>query len=129
MSLKEPAQLTRVIVYIIVFAIVLAIAWWGTPNRDFTPHGILLPTAKTMYPAVNPQTVTVTQAMSAAGTVIGTVNIEAYAPAATHEVEMAAVQYATKLAAQAGANQLTITQFLTDPQSKTLILYAQASRN
>ncbi|MSP53833.1 MAG: hypothetical protein EXR81_06265 [Gammaproteobacteria bacterium] len=129
MSFKDPAQLTRSCVYLIVFAIVLAIAWWGTPSRDFTPHGILLPTAKTTYAAVDPQTVSVSQGLGVNGTVIGTVNIEAYAPAATRDVEMAAVQYATKLAAQAGADQLIVTQFLTDPQSKTLILYAQASRN
>lgn len=128
MQLKDSAQISRLIVYVIVFAIVLAIAWWGTPNRDFTPHGVLLPTSKTTYAAIDPQNVSVMQGMSATGTVIGTINIEAYAPQATQAVEMAAVNYAKQLAAQAGANQVTITQFLTDPASKTLILYAQASR-
>jgi hypothetical protein len=128
MSLKDSAQATRLIVYIIVFAIVLAIAWWATPARDFSPHGVLLPTSKTTYPAIDPQTVSVSQAPTASGAVIGTINIEAYTPDASRETEMAAVNYAKQLAAQAGANQVTITQFMTDPNGKTLILYAQASR-
>ena len=128
MSFKSSAQLTRLIAYVIVFALVLAIAWWATPARDFTPHGVLLPTTKTSYPAVDPQTVSVSQAPIASGNVIGTINIEAYTPDASREAEVAAVKYATQLAAQAGANQVKITQFMTDPQSKTLILYAQASR-
>lgn len=128
MSFKSSEQLTRLIAYVIAFALVLAIAWWGTPARDFTPHGVLLPTSKNAYPAVDPQTVSVSQAPIASGNVIGTINIEAYTPDATRDAELAAVNYAKQLAAQAGANQVTITQFMTDPNSKTLILYAQASR-
>lgn len=128
MSLKDSAQVTRLIVYLIVFAIVLAIAWWGTPQRVFKPRGVLLPASITGYAATDLQAIAVSQGSQSVGTLIGSINIEAYAPEVTHEQELAAVQYAKQLATQAGANQLTITQFLRDPQSKTLILYAQASR-
>ncbi len=120
-------QQHRLITYIIIVAIALLIAWFGTPSRDYGPRGLFLPATKQQFKAISPENVTISgNENGLAGTKIGTINIEAYAPKNDKSVMLASEHYAASLAAQHGANHIVITAAGIDPSAKTLILRATA---
>jgi hypothetical protein len=119
-------QQTRLITYAVVLILVLLLAWFGAPKREFVPRGLLLPEAVATYPAISPEQVRVTTTPAVIGTMVGTINAESYAPNATNDSVAALESYAVKLAADAGANELVIHGVFRDPSDSTLHLFAKA---
>lgn len=123
-------QQHRLITYILIVAIVLLIAWFGTPSRNYTPHGLFLPAGQQQFKAISPASVSISgNQIDARGTKVGTINIQAYAPKNDKAVMLASEHYAAALAAQHGANHVVITAAGIDPSAKTLILRANAFRS
>lgn len=123
-------QQHRLITYIIIIAIVLLIAWFGTPSHNYTPRGLFLPASEQQFKAIAPGNVTISDNQNIpSGTKVGTINIEAYVPKNDKAVILASERYAVNLAAQHGANHVVITAAGVDPGAKTLMLRATAFRN
>ena len=121
-------QQHRLITYILIVAVVVAIAWVGTPSKTYTPRGLFLPNGQ-QFSAISPEKVTLsgnTQAIN--GTNVGTIHIEAYAPNDGKKIMLASERYAAELAALHGANHVVVTLAGIDPNAKTLTLQATALR-
>ena len=123
-------QQHRLITYIIIIAIVLLIAWFGTPSHNYTPRGLFLPASAQQFKAIAPENVTISDNQNETNrTKVGTINIEAYVPKNDKAVMLASERYAVNLAAQHGANHIVIITAGIDPSAKTLMLRAAAFRN
>jgi len=120
-------QQHRLITYIIIVAIVVAIAWLGSSSQAYTPHGVFLPSSKQQFTQLTPEEVNLSgNNGSVTGTRIGTINIQSYAPNNDKKVIIAAERYAAQLAAAHGANHVVVTLIGIDPSAKTLTLQAKA---
>ena len=120
-------QQHRLISYIIITAIVLAIAWFASPSQAYTPRGVFLPSQQ-HFPTIATEQVTLSggTAANSTGIPVGTINIRAYAPNNNKKSIVAAEHYAIRLAAQHGANHVVVTLAGFDPSDKTLVLRAKA---
>ena len=121
-------QQNRIITYAIILAAVILVAWLGVPKQHFTPRGLLLPASNHHYAAVAADKVTVSTNPLVAGTNVGVVNVEYYAPSMDDAKIRDTEAYAVQLAAAAGANHLVITGLFRDPSEKTIHLWAKAIR-
>ena len=122
-------QQNRLITYFVILASVLLVGWWGVPKQDFTPGGLLLPTGNSHFSAIAVDKVSVSTNPMLAGTNVGTLNVEYYAPSMDDAKVRDAENYAVQLAAAAGANNVVITGLFRDPSEKTIHLYGKAIRN
>ncbi len=121
-------QQNRLITYIIIVAVVSAIAWFGSPNNTFTPRGVLLPASEQKYAAISPDDVIISANLGITGIHVGTINIEAYTTNNSQQTMLSAEHYAAELAAQHGANHVIITMAAINPNAKILVLRAKALR-
>lgn len=119
-------QQNRIITYLVVLMLVLLIAWIGVPKQHFTPRGLLLPTGKSHFSPIAANQVQLSTNTLLAGTLVGNVNVEYYAPTMDQGRVQAIENYAAGLAAAQGANNLVITGLFRDPSEKTIHLYAKA---
>ena len=121
-------QQVRLITYAIILVAVLLLGWLGGPKHNYQPSGLLLPTGSS-FPAIPLSDVSLSNNALVAGTNVGRINIETYAPDASQAAVKATEQYAMQLAAAHGANHVVVTTFARNPQEKTIIMYAKAIKN
>ena len=105
------------------------VGWLGVPKQDFTPRGLLLQMGNSYFSAIAVDKVSVSTNPMLAGTNVGTLNEEYYAPSMDDAKVREAENYAVQLAAAAGANNVVITGLFRDPSEKTIHLYGKAIRN
>jgi hypothetical protein len=122
-------QKIRTLTYLIVLATVVLLAYCFAPAAPKAPSGILLPISENHYAAVDPSQVTISQNGSGGGAVIGTINVQMYNADSANATEAACLSYIKNLAAQAGANNVTINAAFENPDENTFIFQATAFRN
>ncbi|MDF2529207.1 MAG: hypothetical protein K0Q57_87 [Gammaproteobacteria bacterium] len=123
------------ILYGFIILAVSVIFYIISPSISEDPHGILLPSGAKTYAVTDPSSVQLYETMPKRAIVLGTVRATKHFDSITEAADISnqntSVQFAQKLAAQAGANGLVITTLGRTYETGPLdgfVLYGKAIR-